>query len=151
MLVLIATDSLHGANEHDRQHAVDGELVTPVILECPDDRCEVCRRAWFGLVSHGGTTSAMVVDRPGVTESILRERIHSWLDCMGTVDLVVQATEAGEYEVDGRVIDDPVAAVDELVDDHVREIRLICEQFGIGTMVSRMGSLVAPRVADQAA
>lgn len=151
MLVLIATDSLHGANERDHQHAVDGELVAPVIVECPDDRCEVCRRAWFGLVSHGGTTTAMVVDRPGVTESILRERIHGWLDCIGTVDLVAQAAEAGEYEVDGRVFDDPAAAVAELVDDHVREIRTICERFGAGTMVSRMGALVAPRVIDQAA
>ena len=59
----------------------------------------------------------MVVDRPGVTEAILRERIHGWLDRTGTVDLVVQAAEAGEYEVDGQLVGDPVAAVAELVDD----------------------------------
>jgi hypothetical protein len=151
MLVLIATDSLHGATPHDHQHAVDGELVSPVILECPDARCEYCRRAWVGLVSHGGTTTAMVVDRPGVTEAILRERLHGWLDCQGTVDQVVQAVEAGEYEVDGVPVDDAVVAVDELITDHVREIEAICERFGVGTMVSRMGQLVAERVTAEAA
>ncbi len=151
MLVLIATDSLHGSIPSDHQHAVDGELVTPVVVECADDRCESCRRGWFGLVSHGGTTTAMVVDRPGVTEAILRERLHRWLDCQGTIDRVVQAVEAGEYEVDGRPFDDPVAAVDELISDHISEIRAICERFCVGTMVSRMGPLVAPRVIDRAA
>lgn len=156
MLVLIATDQLHTAatGRHtaaDRHHAVDGELVTPVVLECPDTRCEVCARAWFGLVSHGATTTAMIVDRPGVTEAALRERIHAWLDCAGTIDLIVQASEAGEYDVDGVRCDDPVAAVDELVDAHVAEIRAVCARYPVGTVVSRLGQLVAPRHIDAAA
>ncbi|NNE10645.1 MAG: hypothetical protein HKN41_00180 [Ilumatobacter sp.] len=155
MLVLIATDQLttapSGPHAADRHHAVDGELVTPVVLDCPDAGCEVCARAWFGLVSHGGTTTAMVVDRPGVTEAALRERIHDWLDCAGTIDLIVQASEAGEYEVDGVCVDDPVAAVDELVSAHVDEIRAICARFPVGTVVSRLGQLVAPRHLDAAA
>ncbi len=145
MLVLIATDVSHAATPSDHHHAVDGELVAPVVLDCIDEHCDVCRRAWFGLVSHGGTTTAMVVDRPGVSEAVLRERVHAWLDCNGTVDLVVQAVEQGEYEVAGQVLDDPVAAVAELVDAHVDEIREICANYPIGTVVSRMGQLIAPR------
>lgn len=156
MLVLIATDELatdelHGATPSDRHYAVDGELVAPVVLDCLDEHCEVCTRAWFGLVSHGGTTTAMVVDRPGVSEATLRARIHDWLDCNGTVDLVVQAVESGEYEVGGQVFDDPVAAVDELVSAHVDEIREICATFPVGTVLSRMGQLIAPRVWPAAA
>jgi hypothetical protein len=156
MLVLIATDEFstgdrHDATPSDRHFAVDGELVVPVVLDCADDRCDVCNRAWFGLVSHGGTTTAMVVDRPGVSEATLRSRIHDWLDCNGTVDLVVQAVEAGEYEVAGERFDDPVAAVDELVSAHVDEIREICANYPIGTVLSRMGQLVAPRARSEAA
>jgi hypothetical protein len=152
MLVLIATDELHGTSTPSDHHcAVDGELVAPVVLECSDALCDVCQRAWFGLVSHGATTTAMVVDRPGVTESILRERLHGWLDCSGTIDLIVQAVEDGDYEVAGECFDDPVSAVDDLVSAHVQEIREICANYPVGTMVSRMGQLVAPRAVAEAA
>jgi hypothetical protein len=93
----------------------------------------------------------MVVDRPGVTEADLRRRVHEWLDCRGVIDVVVEATELGGYSVDGRHIDDPVEAVAELVDDHLREIRLICASYPVGTVVSRLGSLVsAAHLADAA-
>lgn len=151
MQVLIATDEQMGAAVDDHHFAVDGELVSPVVLECPDDRCDVCRRAWFGLVSHGGTTTAMVVERPGVDEHSLRQRIHDWLDSCGTIDAVVQAVEAGEYEVEGQPVDDAVAAVEELVDAHVAEIRAICATFPVGTVVSRLGQLVSRRRVDLAA
>ncbi len=151
MLVLVATKDLQGVLPTDRQFAVDGELVAPVVLECPDSHCDVCARAWFGLVSHAGTTTAMVADRPGVTEADLRRAIHTWLDHQGTVDLIVQAAEDGDYEVDGQVIDDPVAAVADLVDAHVDTIRSICAEFAVGTTVSRMGTLVSPRLIAKAA
>ena len=151
MLVLIATDELHGATVNDHHHAVDGELVAPVVLECPDDRCDVCRRAWFGLVSHGPTTTAMVVDRPGVTEAVLRERLHGWLDHNGTIDLIVQAVDHGDYEVAGERFGDPVAAVADLVAAHIQEIREICAHYPVGTTLSRMGQLVAPRAGSEAA
>ncbi len=156
MLVLIATDDLHGSTLDDRHDAVDGELVTPVVLECPDPHCDVCRRAWFGLVSHGGTTTAMVVDRPGVTEADLRVRVHEWLECSGVVDAVMQIRELDddaedEVEDDDPDLRDPVAEIAEIVDDHVREIRLICATYPVGTVVSRLGSLVAPRHVARAA
>jgi hypothetical protein len=143
MLVLIATDELQGSSPHDHHSAVDGELVTPVALDCADPHCDVCARAWFGLVSHGATTTAMVVDRPGVTAADLRRRVHEWLDCAGTIDLVVQAAEA-----DG---DDPVAVVADLVDAHIAEIRLVCASYPVGTIVSRLGVLVSPRRLSRAA
>lgn len=151
MLVLIATKDPHGSFPNDRHFAVEGELVTPVVLECPDSHCDVCARAWFGLVSHAGTTTAMVADRPGIAVAQLRRAVHDWLDQQGTVDLVVQAAERGEYEVNGVPFADPVAAVADLVDEHVDQIRMICDQFGEGAIVSRMGTLVSERVQQRAA
>jgi hypothetical protein len=151
MLVLVATRELGRLLPSDRQFAVEGELVAPVVLECPDRHCDVCSRAWFGLASHAGTTTAMVADRPGVSEADLRRAIHDWLDCQGTIDLIVQAVEADGYTLDGVPITDPVAAVAELVDAHIDQIRTICERYPIGTIVSRMGVLVSERLEPRAA
>ena len=148
MLMLIATGELPDSGPSDHHLAVDGELVAPVVLECPDTLCDVCPRAWFGLVSRAGTTTAMIVDRPDLTEVLLRDRIHEWLKSCGSIDLVVEASEAGEYEVAGVRITDPLVAVDELVSAHVDEIRAICAEFPVGTVVSRFGQLVAPRAVD---
>ena len=151
MLVLVATKDPEGPLPSDRHFAVEGELVVPVVLECPDTHCDVCARAWFGLASHAGTTTAVVADRPGVTEAELRRLIHDWLDHKGTVGLIVQAAEVGEYQVDGFPITDPVTAVADLVDAHVEMIRDICDGFPVGTVVSRMGTLVSERVSHRKA
>ena len=151
MLVLIATDDVQHHPHARPDRAIDGELVAPVVVPCHDPNCESCGHAWFGLVSHGPTETAMVVDRPGVTEADLRRRIHDWLDCQGVIDVIVDAAERGGYTVDGERVDDPVAAVAELVDEHVREIRMICASYPVGTVVSRFGSLVsASGLADAA-
>lgn len=151
MRVLIATDQ-HRRSAHDHDgSAIDGELVAPVVIGCPDAACQPCHGSWYGLVSHRGTPTAMVVERPGVGEVDVRARLHDWLDCTGTIDQVVQAAEAGEYEVDGMRVADPVQAVDELVADHLAEIREICSAFPVGTVLSRLGHLVAPLSSDLAA
>jgi hypothetical protein len=151
VLALIATNESLGSAPGDRHFADDGELVTPVVLDCTDPHCDVCNRAWFGLTSHGDTTTAVVVDRPDVTVAELRRSIHEWLDCRGTIDLIVQATEAGEYEVDGVPMADAVIAVDDLIDEHVATIRMICAAFGEGAVLSRLGDLVSERVMPFAA
>jgi hypothetical protein len=151
MLVLIATQDPHGTLPTDRHFAVDGELVAPAVFECPDAHCDVCARAWFGLVSHAGTTTALVADRPAVTRAKLRQAIHDWLDRQGTIDLVVQAVEDGEFELDGVPIDDPVVAVSRLIDDQIALIEAVCAEFGEGAIVSRMGPLVSQRVRPIAA
>jgi hypothetical protein len=143
MLVLIATDDVQRPAHATGGQAVDGELVAPVVVPCHTPSCETCQQAWFGLVSHGPTETAMVVDRPGVTEADLRRRIHDWLDCQGVIDVVVDAAERGGYTVEGERVDDPVEAVAEIVDEHVREIRMICASYPVGTVVSRFGSLVS--------
>lgn len=151
MLVLIATDAIERTPHVDRDVAVEGELVTPVVIGCGADGCVACQSAWFGLVSHGGTPTAMVVDRPGVTEADVRSRLHDWLDCSGVVGRIVEASEAGDFAVDGVCVADPVSAIDELISDHIDEIRQICETFPVGTIVSRLGRLVAPQHTDRAA
>jgi hypothetical protein len=155
MLVLIASDPtlVHPPRRPQLGvgPAVDGELVTPPVLDCVDAECRTCSTGWFGLVSHGATATAMVVDRPGVTLADLKRRVHDWLDCGGVIDTIVQAVESGEYTVDGEPFDDPVAAVDELVMAHVHDIHQICAEFPIGTELSRLGSLVSPTRARTAA
>jgi hypothetical protein len=151
MLVLIASDELRLTAHEGRDFAVDGELVTPVVVPCHNPRCGTCPQAWFGLVSHAPTDAAMVVDRPGVTEADLRRRIHDWLDCQGVIDVIVDAAERGGYSVGGERVDDPVAAVADLVDEHIREIRTICAGYPVGTVVSRFGTLVSARTMADAA
>lgn len=159
MRVLIATDPTPAHQRRrpaatagfDPGGAVDGELVTPPVVDCPDVDCGTCATGWFGLVSHGASATAMIVDRPGVTLADLKRRIHEWLDCNGIVDTIVQAVESGEYSVDGRYIDDPVDAVDEVVMAHVDDIQQICAEFPVGTELSRLGTLVSPTSVDVAA
>jgi hypothetical protein len=151
MLVLVATTDPYGVLDNDVSTAFEGELVVPSVLDCPDRECTICRRAWHGLASQGLTTTAMVAARDGVTEAQLRRAIHDWLDGQGTIDEVVQATEDGCYEVNGITFDDPVMAVDDLVEAHLHEIREVCEHFEPGTIVSRLDTLVSPRVLRRAA
>ena len=156
MLVLIATDPTPAHHRRfrldtDVDAAVDGELVSPPVVDCPDVDCGTCATGWFGLVSHGATSTAMIVDRPGVTLADLKRRIHDWLDCSGIVDTIVQAVESGEYTVDGEPFDCPVAAVDDVVMAHVHDIQQICAEFRVGTVLSRLGTLVSPTSVDVAA
>jgi hypothetical protein len=44
-----------------------------------------------------------------------------------------------------------VVAVDELVSEHIVEMALICSVFPVGTVVTRLGQLVAPQYAGRAA
>jgi hypothetical protein len=145
MLVLIATEELQGTSPYDHHCAIDGELVTPNVLLCGNPRCQACERGWFGLASLGITTTAMVVERPGVTVADLRRRIHDWLDDLGTIDQVHQAHHHGHLDWQGFDVADPVAAVATIVDAHVGEITEVCANFAVGTTVSRLGSLVSMR------
>lgn len=154
MRVLIAIanhDSTRQPLRGAAQAAVDGELVMPTILECADLSCGSCRTEWFGLSTHCGTSTAMVVDRPHLSELQLRTLLHEWLDCQGTIDAVVQAVECGEFEVGGEVITDPVVAIHDLITDHLAEMRYICDAFAVGTVLSRLGPLVSARVDAMAA
>jgi hypothetical protein len=71
MLVLIATEEHRPHYAPPRDRAVDGELVVPAVLDCGHADCGSCSHDWFGLVSHSGTETAMVVDRLLATRWLL--------------------------------------------------------------------------------
>src|SRR5688572_11664790 len=90
MLVLIATNELQGTAPGDYAWTVEGELVTPVVTECASgERCG-CNRGFPGLASGKATTTAMIVDRPGVEVSDVRDAVYDWLDRGGWIDLLEQ-------------------------------------------------------------
>jgi aryl-alcohol dehydrogenase-like predicted oxidoreductase len=114
------------------------------------ERCR-CTRAWAGLSTLGFTELAEVAERPNLTRSDLRRSVHDLLDRLGYVDDIVQAHEAGEEWFEELDISDPVVAVDRIVDDHVAQVEQICSHFPVGTVLSRLGDLVAETVASRAA
>ena len=147
MLVLIATNELQGTNPDDYSFTVEGELVTPFAAECTSgERCG-CNRGFPGLASSFATTTAMVVDRPGVTEDDLRDAVFDWLDRNGWIDLFEETanerSNAGNdrFDPDGDV-DDMIEAI---IDEHVACIDIICSTYPVGTVVVRRGTQVMTR------
>ncbi len=125
MLVLVATNDTQGESDGDYCHAVAGELVTPVTVECClPDRCG-CGRGFPGLVSARATTTAIVVDRPLVTPALLRAAV---------VDSLVRGgwpAPSGHDQLEG--------VLEELVDEHVTAIGRISHAFGELAVVRRDG------------
>lgn len=141
MLVLIATNELQGTAAGDYAWTVEGELVTALASECDSgDRCG-CSRGFPGLASGKATTTAMVVDRPGVTMTDMREAVYDWLDRGGWIDLL-EETEA-ERSPDGTAEVD--ALVEAIIDEHVEVIGDVCNCYAEGTIVTRFGSLISAR------
>lgn len=148
MKVLIATSELQGMAPGDDHHALDGELVTPVVVECADgERCG-CRRGFPGLGSTRPTTTAIVVDRPALTPEDLRDAIADSLERDGWLDLLRDGAEA-------RGVPDPEHdsrdAFEEIVDEHLEAIEAVCAVLTCGTVVERSGSRVAARSMPHAA
>ena len=155
MLVLIATNELQGTSPDDYSFTVEGELVTPVAAECASgERCG-CNRGFPGLASGFATTTAMVADRPGVTDADLRDAVFDWLDRTGWIELF-EATaleRAGSGAGGGRFhpdhdVDDLIEAV---IDEHVDCIHEVCSTYPVGTVVVRRGTLVMTRSYPSAA
>ncbi len=151
MLVLIATNDLQGTVDNDYAWTVEGELVTPVATECASgERCG-CNRGFPGLASGFATTTAMVVNRPGVTEADLRDAVYDWLDRGGWIDLLEQTAvdRANAAGHDGFLAideyDDIDTMVDSIIAEHLDMIHEVCSSFPEGTVVVRRGLLVAAR------
>jgi hypothetical protein len=151
MLVLIATHDARSSVTPLDGGAVDGELVAPVLVECDEPHRCPCRCSWAGLVTAGFSAVAEIADRPNLTRADVRRAVHDLLDRIGWIDDLVQASESGDTWFDGFDVADPVAAVDLMVDEHIAQIDQICRSFPVGTMVSRLGDLVAPTVGSRAA
>lgn len=147
MRVLIAVNQQRRVHEHQPGHAVDGGLVTPVLLECTDPAQCRCNRSWAGLSTIGFSALAEVADRPNLDRFELRRALHGLLDEVGWIDEMVQAIEADDSGDE----DDPVWAAERMIDDHVAQIEEICASFPVGTVLSRLGDLVAPTVESRAA
>lgn len=147
MLVLIATNELQGANADDYSFTVEGELVTPLAVECASgERCG-CNRGFPGLASSFATTTAMVVDRPGVSGADLRDAVFDWLDRSGWIDLFEETARERSGASDDRFdtdddIDDLIEAI---IDEHVDCIHEICSTYPVGTVVVRRGTRVIIR------
>jgi len=136
MLVLIATNELQGTGADDYSCTVEGELVTPLATECASgDRCG-CRRGFSGLASGFATTTAMIVDRPGVTGADLRDAVYDWLDRGGWIELL---------EEQHNDVVDVEEIVDALIDEHVEMIADVCASFPEGTVVVRRGVMISAR------
>ena len=150
MLVLIATRELQGAVPGDYSFTVEGELVTPLASECAiGERCG-CNRGFPGLASGFATTTAMVVDRPGISQNDLRDAVFDHLDRSGWIELLEEAARerAGRTDRsdDGFDPDDDVdELIESIIDEHVDGINDICAAYPVGTVVSRRGSLVTTR------
>ena len=147
MLVLIATNELQGSDPGDYSFTVEGELVTPVASECASgERCG-CNRGFPGLASGFATTTAMVIDRPGVTEDDLRDAVFDWLDRGGWIELFESAARERADANDG--VTEPNDDVDDLIesviDEHVDCIHEICRTYPEGSVVTRRGTLVMSR------
>lgn len=151
MRVLIAVNQQRRVHDHQPGEAVDGELVAPILIECSEpERCR-CSRSFAGLSTTGFSGLAEVAERPNLDRSELRRALHDLLEEVGWVDDLVQAIEAGETSFDGVEISDPVWATERMIDDHLAQIEAICETFPVGTVLSRLGDLVAQTVESRAA
>ena len=161
MLVMIATNELQGTSPDDYSFTVEGELVTPLAAECDSgDRCG-CARGFPGLASGFATTTAMVAERPGVTEDDLRDAVFDWLDRTGWIDLFEQTArdrarlpidrhdddDADEFDIDGDVDD----LIESIIDEHVDCIHQVCAAYPVGTVVARHGTRVMQRSYPSAA
>jgi len=151
MLVLIATHDFQGTAPGDYAHTVDGELVTAVVDECgSSDRCG-CSRGFPGLASAKATTTAMIVDRPGVTEEDLHDAIYDWLDRGGWIDLVEQETAERIRPDECPPSESASDTINDMINDHLETIIEVCASFPVGTVLGRRGPLVAARSMPAAA
>ena len=147
MLVLIDTNELQGTTADDYSFTVEGELVTPLAAECASgERCG-CDRGFPGLASGFATTTALVAERPGVSERDLRDAVFDWLDRGGWIDLF-EATARDRSELGGRSFepdDDIDDLIESIIDEHVDCIHEVCSTYPVGTVVVRRGHLVMTR------
>jgi hypothetical protein len=109
------------------------------------------------LASGFATTTAMVVERPGVTEDDLRDAVFDWLDRTGWIDLFEETAreraltsfddDDAEFDVDGDVDD----LIESIIDEHVDCIQQICSAYPVGTVVVRRGTRIMTRLFPHAA
>lgn len=143
MRVLVATTELQGTHPSDYAWTVEGELVTPEVEQCASpDRCG-CGRGFPGLASSRATSTALVVDHPHISVGDLHDAVLNWLDRSGWRDIFEQAAEVDDGFADEHGDIDTLLA--EIADEHVETITMICDNFPVGTVLERDGSVLRAR------
>jgi hypothetical protein len=117
MKMLTATGSTQGQRPGDFHWCVEGEIVTPIRLICsrdeadPDGGCG-CGRAFAGLNSQRGTTTAMVRDLDGYTMDDLTDAVRSYREqagwttmCEGAPEEAAEIAEAASQYPTGTVLE----------------------------------------------
>lgn len=121
MKVLVATRQTQGSVAGDYCFTVEGELVTPLVVECGSPAQCGCGRGFPGLASSRATTTAVVVDLPHLDHDGLALALRDSLQRGGWL--------AG---LDADEIADEVL-------DHIDAIEEACAGRPIGTIVRRRG------------
>jgi len=155
MRVLIATNEHQGLAPDDYSWTVEGELVSGVATECGSgDRCG-CSRGFVGLASSKATTTAMIVERPGIERADLRDAVHESLRRGGWIELIEDEFKAecerSDEEAAALLLRHPDDTIEEIIDEHVETIEDVCAAFPLHTVICRQGSLVFPRMMPNAA
>lgn len=147
MLVVVAVNPTQDPGSAHPAHALEGELVAPVAARCAGTGCGGAE-GFVGLVSGRPARTAIVVERPGVTEPDLWDAVRDHLVRSGWPDLV----EAGDGHDDAGPLDRDLAeeVLDELCDEHVREIARHCARVGEGALLGSDGEAFERAVTDAA-
>jgi hypothetical protein len=155
MRVLIATNELQGTARGDYAWTVEGELVTPLVSECSSGALCGCARGFPGLASSKATTTAMIVERPAVTEADLRDAVHDYLERSGWIALLHETADCPDCTAmrtaSGCHLDDVDEVIASLIDEHVELIGELCDAFPVGTVVQRRGTRFSARTVPFAA
>lgn len=127
MKVLIATAAMQGTRPGDYCATIEGELVTPLAVECCSPSECGCQRGFPGLASSRATTTAMVVDRPDIDREALTQAVNDSLERGGWF---------------GELDDDECS---DLVTEHLEAIEAVCSHFPVGAIVERSTGTVSCR------
>ncbi len=131
MKVLVATRQFQGELLGDFFRAVEGELVNPDVMQC--DSPSPFGRGFVGVASQRSTTTAMVVDRPEIDADELGDALFDSLERGGWTSLLDPET------------------IEEIIDEHLECIELVCKSFPVGTVVRRWGTRIWSHVGSAAA
>jgi len=124
MKVLVATHVGQGEQDRDYCWTLDGELVSPLVLECCDgDRCG-CRRGFPGFASSRATTTAMVADLEHFGDAELLTAVTDYLTHAGWLTAL-----------DERCRQDVIA-------NEIKAIKQVTAAFPVGTILRRDGDEV---------
>jgi hypothetical protein len=124
MKVLVATHTGQGEQEGDYCWTVDGELVSPVVLECSDGEQCGCRRGFPGFASSRATTTALVVDLEHIGEVEFVAAVTDYLTNAGWLTGLCEQQRQEE------------------IADEIEAIAEVASSFPVGTVIRREGDHV---------